>query len=128
MNNMKKILVIMILLLLITGCVSNNDKKVELKSIDKDLALEKIENGAILIDVRSKSEYQSGHIGGAINIDVNDILALDGELAYNNLNISKNRIIILYCRSGNRSMQAGNKLIELGYINVFDLGSMDNWS
>lgn len=126
MISMKKILLVLGILLLVTGC--ETETKVEVKSIVKEDAIEKIEDGAVLIDVRSAGEYASGHIDGAINIDVDSILNLKGELEYNNRNIAKNAVIIVYCRSGNRSSQAANKLIELGYVNVYDLGSMDNWS
>ena len=127
MNKVIKFVFILCLLLFITGC-GVEKTRVEVQTIDKSLAVQKIEDGAILIDVRSASEYSASHIDGAINIDVNEILSLNGELGYNNRNISKNTVLILYCRSGNRSLQAANKLIELGYTNVYDLGSMDNWS
>ena len=127
MINMKKVLILVFVMLLVSGCGNKEENKVEVKSIVKKEAVEKIDNGAILIDVRSASEYASGHIDGAINIDVNSILNLKGELEYNNRNIAKTTVVILYCRSGNRSLQAANKLIELGYTNVYDLGSIDNW-
>ena len=127
MNKLIKFVLCLSLVLLITGCKMESDK-IEVHPIDKSLAVQKIEDGAILIDVRSPSEYSANHIEGAINIDVNEILSLNGELGYNNKNISKNTVLILYCRSGNRSLQAANKLIELGYTNVYDLGSIDNCS
>lgn len=127
MNKLIKFVLCLSLVLLITGCKMGNNK-IEVQPIDKSLAIQKIEDGAILIDVRTASEYSANHIEGAINIDVTEILSLKGELGYNNRNISKNTVLILYCRSGNRSLQAANKLIELGYTNVYDLGSIDNWS
>ena len=114
-------------MIFITGC-GNDSEKVQVMKINKTEAVSKIEDGAILIDVRTASEYSANHIEGAINIDVTEILSLKGELGYNNRNISKNTVLILYCRSGNRSLQAANKLIELGYTNVYDLGSIDNWN
>ena len=83
---------------------------------------------AILIDVRSSQEYEDNHIDGAININVDDILNTEGALIYNNSEIGFNKTIIVYCRSGARSKNAANKLVELGYRNVYDLGSIDNWS
>ena len=41
--------------------------------------------------------------------------------------IPKNSVLIVYCRSGNRSSQAANLLEELGYTEVYDLGAMSNW-
>lgn len=127
MNIIKKICLCLCCLVVFTGCSKEKDM-VEVKSIDKSLAIEKMDNGAILIDVRSAAEYKTGYIDGAINIDVNDILTLKNDLTYNNRSINKNSVIIVYCRSGNRSRQAANKLIELGYTEVYDLGSIDNWS
>ena len=91
-------------------------------------AEELIDEGALLIDVRSITEYNQGHIEGAINIDVQEILNVTDSLIYNNASISKNKKIIVYCRSGSRSNSAATKLVELGYTNVYDLGSIDNWS
>ena len=127
MNKLIKFVLCLSIVLLITGCKMENNK-IEVQPIDKSLAIQKIEDGAILIDVRTASEYSANHIEGAINIDVTEILSLKGELGYNNRNISKNTVLILYCRSGNRSLQAANKLIDLGYTDVYDLGSIDNWS
>ena len=108
------------------GCSSESTPKVV--SVNKDKAVELINDGALLIDVRGLLEYNQGHIEGAINIDVQDILNMTDSLRYDNANISKDKKIIVYCRSGSRSSSAAAKLIELGYKNVYDLGSMDNWN
>ena len=127
MNNMKKILLILIVMFLITGCGSDTEK-VKVMEINKTDAVTKMEDGAILIDVRSSQEYNEKHIDGAININVEDILNTDGALVYDNSEIGFNKTIIVYCRSGSRSNTAANKLIELGYTNVYDLGSINNWN
>lgn len=77
--------------------------------------------GAMLIDVRSPSEYASGHLEGAVNIPVSD---LGGRLAKLG---KKDRSIVVYCRSGNRSGQAARLLTSAGFTKVFDLGAMSNW-
>ena len=127
MNNMKKILFILIVMVLLTGCGSDSDKG-KVMEINKTDAVTKIDEGAILIDVRSSQEYEDNHIDGAININVDDILNTEGALIYNNSEIGFNKTIIVYCRSGARSKNAANKLVELGYTNVYDLGSIDNWN
>ena len=63
-----------------------------------------------------------GHIMGAKSYPVTTILN-DIEEDYD-----KNTYIIVYCKSGNRSKIAAEGLIELGYKNVYDLGSINNWS
>lgn len=75
-----------------------------------------------LLDVRTKEEYKSGHISGAV--------VLPNELI-NERNLSiipdKEQTIIVYCQSGGRSSQAASKLSKLGYSNVYDLGGIMNW-
>lgn len=124
---MKKIVIVIILcLVFICGCNKSNEVKVI--KVNKDEASELIDDGALLVDVRSLFEYNQGHIDGAINIDVQDILKMVDTLNFNNTNISKDRKIVLYCRSGSRSSSAAKKLVEIGYTNVYDLGAMDNWN
>lgn len=125
---MKKILLILVLCFLVSGCNNTDSDKVSVVSVSKDEAISYIEDGALLIDVRSEAEYKSGHIDGAININVDDILETEGVIIYNNSEIGFNKKIIVYCRSGSRSNNAAQKLIELGYKEVYDLGSIDNWS
>lgn len=124
---MKKIWVLICFCILICGCGNATDK-VNVVKVTKDEALSYIEDGALLIDVRSKEEYEANHIDGAININVEDILTMDLVLVYNNHEIGYNKEIIVYCRSGSRSNTAAEKLIELGYTRVYDLGTIDNWS
>ncbi len=124
---MKRLIFVFILVLVfMCGCSSESSPKVV--NVNKEKAMELIEGGALLIDVRSLMEYNQGHIDGAINIDVQEILNMTDGLVYENTNISKDKKIIVYCRSGSRSSSAASKLIELGYKNVYDLGSIDNWN
>lgn len=77
--------------------------------------------GASLLDVRTPAEFADGHLPGAINIPVQDLERRIGELE------SKERPIVVYCRSGNRSAQATQLLKGAGYTAVHDLGAMSNW-
>lgn len=117
---MKKFFVIVLGIFLLAGCSSNSDNNL----ISYKDAKEKIINeGAIVVDVRSEDEYNQNHIGGAI------LLSLDN-ISYDSVSAiidSKDTPIIVYCRSGNRSSQALVKLEALGYTKVYDLGSIDNW-
>ncbi len=124
---MKKFFVLLFCCFLIVGCGSDESKE-GVTMICKEQVIDFLVDGEILIDVRSEAEFNSGNIEGSINIDVNDILSSNG-LIYNGLKkIDTNSVIIVYCRSGNRSSQAANKLLELGYTKVYDFGSIDNWS
>jgi rhodanese-related sulfurtransferase len=77
--------------------------------------------GALLVDVRSPSEFSSGHINGAKNIPVQDVERRARELA-------KDKDVIVYCASGMRSASAARTLKRLGFGRVHDLGAMGRWS
>lgn len=76
----------------------------------------------IIVDVRRQDEYLHGHIKGAKCIP-NEII---GKKEISELPDHQQKILV-YCRSGNRSRQAANKLILQGYENVFDFGGIIDW-
>ena len=80
------------------------------------------EEGYIILDVRTQDEYASGHIPGAICVPNETI---DGEMPAELP--EKSQLILVYCRSGNRSKQASQKLVELGYTNVKEFGGIMDW-
>ena len=77
----------------------------------------------IVLDVRTEQEYASGHIPGAVNIP-NETIASG---AIQQLP-DKEQLILVYCRSGNRSKQASEKLVNLGYTNILEFGGINDWS
>lgn len=130
---LKKLYVIVIMILslfIISGCstVVNEGaaKSVENSSVIKITAKEakvEIDKGdVIILDVRSKEEYNSGHIENSILIPVNDI-----EKEAENILKDKEQKILVYCRSGNRSSQASKLLVKMGYTNVYDFGGIKDW-
>jgi phage shock protein E len=72
----------------------------------------------ILVDVRTAAEFAAGHLPGAVNIEIGDLL--------NELEGLENAPIMLYCRAGVRSRDAFNHLANNGFIHVMDIGAMDN--
>ena len=74
-----------------------------------------------LVDVRTADEFKGGYIPGAINIALHE---LSGHLD----KIPKDKPVIVYCRSGNRSAHAAQKLIDAGYEQVYDLGGVFDWT
>ena len=84
---------------------------------------EKAKNGAIILDVRNKSEYKEGHINGAISFPDYDI----NEENIKKLKLNQNDIILVYCSTGGRSKNAKNKLEKLGFKNVYNLYSGWNY-
>ena len=81
----------------------------------------KINEGAILLDVRSKQEYDEGHIQGAINIPDYEI-----SKTIESIIPDKSRLIVVYCQSGGRSKEVYYKLHKKGYFNIYHLyGGLD---
>ena len=80
------------------------------------------ESGYIILDVRTPEEFADKHIPGAINIPNETIGAAEiPELP------DKDQLILVYCRSGNRSKQASEKLVALGYTNIVEFGGINDW-
>ena len=76
----------------------------------------------LILDVRTQAEYDGGHIPGAISLPNEDIGREDPpQLPL------KDQLILVYCRSGNRSKQASDKLAALGYTNVVEFGGINTW-
>ena len=80
------------------------------------------ESGYIIIDARTQSEYDEGHIPGAILIPEYEI----AQRAENELP-DKKQLILVYCRSGRRSKIAAEELVKLGYTNVKEFGGIIDW-
>ena len=77
-----------------------------------------LKNGALVVDVRSPGEFNSGHLPGAINLPLDEIeTALPAKVK------DKGRPLLLHCASGTRSGMAQRKLKGMGYANAFNLGS-----
>lgn len=80
------------------------------------------EEGYVIVDVRTPEEYDTGHIPGAVNVPNEEIGSEDPEALPD-----KGQLILVYCRSGNRSVQASEKLVALGYTNVVEFGGINSW-
>jgi rhodanese-related sulfurtransferase len=101
---------------------SSSDRKT---SIDADSFITKsaAQKGAVVLDVRTKVEYESGHLPGALNIDITSDL-----FAQTVSSLEKDLPYFIYCRSGNRSSQAVSFMKKIGFKEVYDLegGLMNN--
>ena len=91
-------------------------------SQEEALAMMDSEEGYIILDVRTAEEFAQGHIPDALNIPVETIGATPPEGLPD-----KDQLIMVYCRSGNRSKQASEKLVDLGYSNVVEFGGINTW-
>lgn len=97
-------------------------RKAEYKKITPEEAKEMMIEGNVILDVRTKEEYDQGYIEGARLLSVNAIL--DGQLESLS---DKDETILVYCRSGNRSAIAAKMLVDAGYMNVYDFGGIIDW-
>ena len=99
--------------------------KTSYTQISQETAKEMMEkdDGHVIVDVRRQDEYDSGHIPGAILIP-NESIGTTQPRALPDLD----QIILVYCRSGNRSKQAAQKLFDMGYTNVYEFGGIMDWT
>jgi len=120
---MKKLFFIILAVLLLTGCgAPATDGSYRQITMDEAVAIMEKETGYIILDVRTPSEFADQHIPGAVNIP-NETIGTEQipELP------DKDQQILVYCRSGNRSKQASEKLVALGYTNIVEFGGINDW-
>lgn len=122
---MRRWIPFLLLLLFLAGCTASNEQENSYRQISMDEAVTMMEeeSGYIILDVRTPEEFRERHIPNAINIPNETIGSEDiQELP------DKDQLILVYCRSGNRSKQASGKLAELGYTNIVEIGSINDWT
>jgi len=126
---MKRIIpVFLMMTLFLTGCTApaptSNPKTNTYRQITMPQAIEMMEKeeNYIILDVRTHQEFAAGHIPGAIVIP-NETIGTEEipQLP------DKDQLIMVYCRSGNRSKQASDKLVKLGYTNIVEFGGIIDW-
>ena len=123
---MKKIPILLMMTLLLTGYAvpkpateANTYRRITMQEAVE--MMEKEENYMIL-DVRTHEEFAAGHIPGAIVVP-NETIGTE-EIAQLP---DKEQLIMVYCRSGNRSKQASDKLVKLGYTHIAEFGGIIDW-
>lgn len=112
-------------LLLLAGCGAKEEDANTYQKINAKEAAAMMEEKTdyIILDVRTQEEYAEKHIPGAICIPNESIGT--GEIPELP---DKEQLIFVYCRSGNRSKQASEKLVKLGYTNVMEFGGINDWN
>ena len=118
---MKKLVLFLLISLLLVGCSKYEPREVRVFSdplIDYEEINTIIEGGNyIIVDVRTKEEYDESHVKGAINIPYDEI--------DEKTNLDKTKTILVYCKSGNRSTKAFDTLTSLGY-NAYNMGAFSD--
>ena len=120
---MKLLLTISAVLLLLTGCGAEDAPAYRQVSSDEAAAMMASESDYLILDVRTREEYEQGHIPGAVCVPNESIGS--GELS---ALPRKDQLILVYCRSGNRSKQAAQKLADAGYTNIVEFGGILSWT
>ena len=120
---MRKLVPFFAALLLIAGCAAPaQESGYRQVTAEEAIALMEKESGYIILDVRTAQEYSEKHIPKAVNIP-NESIGTEEIPALPD----KNQLILVYCRSGNRSKQASEKLAALGYTNIVEFGGINSW-
>ena len=118
---------VLILLFLLTGCGEKTltaDMENSYQQISQETAKQMMdEQTVILLDVREQDEYDGGHIVDAALLPVGTI---DAETAAAVIP-EKDSIVLVYCRSGNRSKTASAALVALGYTQIYEFGGINDW-
>ncbi|MBQ2753282.1 MAG: rhodanese-like domain-containing protein [Firmicutes bacterium] len=121
---MKRILFLILALVMIFSGCSTAEKEVSYTQITQDEAKERMdEEGVVILDVREQDEYDAGHIKGAVLLPVGEI---EEESAKEVIG-DKDKVVLVYCRTGNRSKTASQALVDLGYTAVFEFGGISTW-
>ena len=125
LKNLKFILIISLSLLGLTACGGENEKTTphyEQITAQEAKRLMDTETDYIILDARTQEEFDEGHIEGAILIPEYEVATrAEKELP------DKDRLILVYCRSGRRSKIAAQALVDLGYTNVKEFGGIIDW-
>ena len=116
----------MLLLLLLTGCQTTAGEAAGYQQIKAEEAKQMMEGETedfVILDVREQEEYDEAHIPGAVLLPVGMI---DEDTAAGVIP-EKDTVVLVYCRSGNRSKTASLALAELGYTHVYEFGGIKDW-
>jgi len=109
-----------LILILFISCTQNTSF---IEVVNKESYLELIKQNHQIIDVRTPNEFENGHIENAVNIDFKAADFIENISALN-----KNKTLLIYCRSGNRSGKAAKIMDSLGFTKIYDLeGGFMNW-
>ena len=119
--------ILLILIFALGGCSSGVEEHntAAYTQISQEEAKEMMarDDGHVVVDVRRQDEYDAGHIPGAILIP-NESIGCDSPEALPDYD----QVILIYCRSGNRSKQAAEKLAAIGYKSIYEFGGINTWN
>ena len=117
-------IILLVIVLLMAGCgkttVENQYQQISQEEAKNMMDTQEV----IVLDVREQSEFDAGHIPEAVLLPVGTITEATAAAVIP----EKDSVVMVYCRSGNRSKTASQALVDLGYTNVFEFGGINTWS
>ena len=127
-----RLVIALLAVLILSSCTSNNSGTTGTSSAEKSgytqitaseaMKMMEEESDYTIVDVRRADEFASGHIPGAINVP-NETISEEADQSLPD----KDKLLFVYCRSGNRSKQASQVLADLGYTKVYEFGGIIDW-
>ena len=121
---MKRILALILAMLLVLAGCGGTTVENTYQQITQEAAKEMMDTQEVIVlDVREQDEFDAGHIPGAVLLSVGTITKDTAAAVIPELD----SVVLVYCRSGNRSKTASKALIDLGYTNVYEFGGINTW-
>lgn len=128
-NNIAMLVILLVIALVVLGFIgydkfTSNKNGIDMSYTDVSVheAKDMLDDGDVfLLDVRTESEFNSGHLKGSVNIEVSQLGSrLD--------NVPADKVILVYCRTGVRSVRASKTLVNAGYMDVYNMkGGITAW-
>ena len=121
---MKRIFpLIFAMLLVLTGCGGTAEENTYQQITQEEAKNTMDTQEAFVLDVREQDEFDAGHIPGAVLLPVGTITKDSAAAVIPELD----SVVLVYCRSGNRSKKASQALVDLGYTGIYEFGGINTW-
>ena len=122
---MKRFLIMILIIVFLLSSCAKSEAAVSFMQISQEEAKNMMDTqDVIVLDVREQYEFEEGHIAEAVLLPVGSI---SEDTAAEVIPV-KDATVLVYCRSGNRSKTASQKLAELGYTEVYEFGGINTWA
>ena len=119
----RTITMMVVLLMALTGCERSKADHTYYQISQEEARKRMDTQDVIILDVREQNEFDADHISGAVALPVGTISEDSAAAVIPELD----SVVLLYCRSGNRSKKASAALAELGYTNIYEFGGINTW-
>ena len=117
-------IIVMLMTLLLTGCGKTAEENHYCQISQEEAKKMMDTQDVIILDVREQNEFDAGHIQEAVLLPVGSITEATAAAVIP----EKNSVVLVYCRSGNRSKTASQTLADIGYRNIYEFGGINTWT